>query len=144
MVIRNWLDAEAEFEAWFSGTKLSFAYRFEDARAVMGALKSQKVIVQGRPSDFLVTDSGVTFFAEVKSSENPTSFPLSNIKKPQWNACRRTVAAKGLYFFYIRKEPELVWFKVPGAFFLSLQDDDIKSVKWEHFESYRYVHGHNR
>lgn len=137
----SWVKAEAEFESWFSGTKLAYAYKFEDARAVMGALQSRKVIVQGRPSDYLVTDRGVTFFAEVKSSENPTSFALAGIQKAQWNAARQVSAANGLYFFYIRKEPEQIWFKVSAVFFISLADAGIKSIKWEFLNQYRYIHG---
>lgn len=134
----NWIDAEQEFETFFPG-KSSFVYKFEDARAVMGALKTQKVIVQGRPSDYLVTHLGVTFFAEVKSSKNPTSFPLANIKQPQWNACIRTVQANGHYWFYIRNENSGVWYAVPGAFFTSLQASGVKSVKWSDLETYRRV-----
>lgn len=139
--MNNWVNAEEEFESWFSG-KEHFVYKFEDARAVMGALKSRKVFVQGRPSDYLVTSNGVTFFAEVKSCENSTSFAFSNIQKAQWKCAIRMVAAKGLYFFYIRREPERIWYKVPGAFFVSLFNSDVKSVKWKDMDVYRCNGGH--
>lgn len=134
----NWIDAQEEFESWFVG-KTHFVYQFEDARAVMGALKSRKVFVQGRPSDYLVTSDGVTFFAEVKTSENPTSFPLSNIAKAQWNCAIKMVAAKGLYWFYIRKEPDRIWYRVPAVFFVSLFNNQILSAKWKDMESFRWT-----
>lgn len=134
----NWIAAEKEFESWYN-SKLAFAHKFEDARAVISAVESRKVIVKGQPSDYHVTENGVAFYAEVKSCENPTSFPFSNIKKPQWRAAILVSAANGSYFFFIRKEPERLWYRVPAPFFISLQADNVKSVKWEHLERFRYV-----
>jgi len=135
----NWLSAQEEFESWFKG-KIHFVYQFEDAREIMGVTQSRKVFTKGQPSDYLVVSNGQVFFAEIKSSENPTSFPLANIKKSQWHTSIRVSAANGDYRFYIRKEPEHIWFKVPAAFFIHLQDAGIKSVKWESMEVYRYEH----
>ena len=133
----NWVDAEDEFESWFT-SKTQFVFAFEDAREVMGARQTRKIFTKGQPADYLVTDNGWVYFAEVKSSQHETSFALSGIQKSQWNAARRVTAAGGMYFFFIRKEPERVWFKVPAAFFISLQDQDIKSVKWEYFSTFIY------
>lgn len=134
----TWVGAEDEFESWFT-SKTQFVYAFEDAREVMGARQSRKVFTKGQPADYLVIDNGLTYFAEVKSSQHETSFSLSGIQKSQWNAAARTVAALGIYYFFIRKEPEGVWFKVPASFFLDIQSKGVKSVKWEFFEAFRYV-----
>jgi len=130
-----WLNAQEEFESWFTG-KLRYVFQFEDARQVMGALKTKKVIVQAHPSDYIVTDNGVTFYAEVKSSENPTSFPFANIKTSQWAAAIQVTAAQGLYFFFIRKEPERVWYKVPASVIIDQYRAGIKSIKWSLLTEY--------
>lgn len=134
----NWVGAEDEFESWFT-SKNQFVFPFEDAREVMGARQSRKVFTKGQPADYLVVDNGFVFFAEVKSTEHETSFALSHIQKSQWNAAARVVAANGNYFFFIRKEPERVWFKVPASFFLDIQAQGVKSVKWAYFESFKHV-----
>lgn len=134
----KWLDAQEEFESWFQG-KGSFVFQFEDAREAMGISQSRKVFTKGQPADYLVTSLGVTFFAEVKSCHDEVSFPLSNIKRSQWSACIQVVAAQGQYWFYLRKEPEGLWFKIPGSFFVDLQKAQIKSVKWSQLESFKYV-----
>ena len=131
----KWINAEQEFESWFSG-KSHFVYKFEDARAVMGALQSRKVIVQGRPADYLITSNGTTFFAEIKRSEHPTSFALSNIQKSQWNAAIKTVAAGGLYFFYILNETPVArnWYVVSSQVFIEAINAGEKSIKWSRLE----------
>lgn len=103
----------------------------------MGVSGSRKVFTEERPSDFLVTDNGHTFFAEVKSSQHETSFSLGNIQRGQWRCAIRTCAAGGSYFFYIKHEVTSIWYKVPAQFFISLFDDGIKSVKWQNISNYR-------
>ena len=132
----KWVNAEFEFESWFPG-KTSFVYKFEDARQVIGALQSRRVIVQGRPADYLVTTEGKTFFAEVKSCNSEASFPLSNIQRAQWSAAIQTVAAKGHYYFFIKREPTQQWYQVPAYVFVNGHNEGKKSFKWEELDVYR-------
>ena len=134
----KWIDAQEEFKSFFPG-KRSFVHPFEDAREAMGVSQSRKVFTKGQPADYLVTADGITFYAEVKSSQDPILFALSRIRKPQWAACIRVTAAKGLYYFFIRQELALpVWYKIPAAFFISLQDSGVKSVRWEQLKDYQW------
>ena len=135
----KWKDAEEEFENyWKKFGKSATVFRFHDSFDAMGVTKSKTVRTTAQPSDFLVTHDGHTFFAEVKSSTNPSSFSLSNIRDAQWRQAMLTTAAKGLYLFYIRNETNRVWYKVPASFFLSLHKDGIKSVKWEALTEYMF------
>lgn len=139
MPILQWVDAQKEFESWFTNRKSAFVYQFEDAREAMGVRQSRKVFTKGQPSDYLVIDNGVTFFAEVKSSSESVSFALASIRKSQWSCAIQVVSAKGLYFFFIRKEPDRIWYKIPAAFFVDIQNAGVKSVKWKDIECFLIV-----
>lgn len=134
-----WKDAEAEFESWFSG-KDQYCHKIEDHLEATKVHVNRSLKVASRPSDFIVVDRGDTYFAEVKSSKNETSFPFANIKVPQWNAARRTVAAGGSYFFFLKNETAGLWFKVPAKVLVALKfEGDIKSVKWIHIAGFIYM-----
>lgn len=124
----KWIDAQEEFEAAFPG-KDHFVFQFHDTRAAMGASGSRRVFTTSHPSDYLVTSRGQMYYAEVKDSENETSFPFANIKKSQWAAATQQAAAGGNYYFFIRRNLCGTWYKVPAI--LLLQIRRIKqSVKW--------------
>ena len=145
MTTNNGKHAEAVFESYWEGRgKSSFIYRFLDAgdllqriRAIVGAkfpLGKLAAIIPSQPSDYLVVDAEEgQFFAEVKSSKSPTSFPLSNIKPSQWSAAKRTAAAKGQYWFFIYSYAKDRWYRVPASIVLETQE---KSLKWDKLEKY--------
>lgn len=134
----KWIEAEKEFESWFN-TKRSFCFQFHDARAAKGAGGSQRIFTTSHPSDFIVTDHGVTFFAEVKSSQDPTSFPFAAVQKAQWSAAIQTTSAGGLYYFFIRSEVLKKWFRIPANLMIDMRSDGVKSVKWEHLSVLEYT-----
>ena len=135
MAGKAWMDAEKEFESVWVG-KANWCYAFEDTREAMGLNRgTRRVFTKGRPSDYLVTASGLTFFAEVKSSQNEVSFNLNNVEESQWKAAIQSVAAGGLYFFFIRCETNGTWFQVPAAVLVD-QRKTKKSIKWEELKPY--------
>lgn len=136
MATPAWVEAQKDFASRWWG-KSNYCYQFHDTREAMGAAGSRRVFTDARPSDFVVTASGRMFYAEVKSCSNETSFPFSGVRKEQWNACIQQVAAGGGYFFYVRKEPEKIWYTLPGAFMVSLFNAGVKSVKWSEIEIYK-------
>lgn len=132
-----WKDAEEDFADYFvQFGKLATVYKFQDTREAMGTTGSRRVFTQSRPSDFLITHDGLTYFAEVKSSSHATSFPFSGIRPDQWKYAILTTAAKGFYFFYIRSEYLGQWFKIPASFLISLRKQDFKSIKWTDLQPY--------
>lgn len=131
-----WQIAEEDFvNYWSRFGKLADVYKFEDTREAMG-LSSRKVFTKAQPSDYLITHAGHTFFAEVKSCSSATSFAFSNIRDSQWRRAKLVTAAKGSYFFFIKSEARQEWFNVPATFFLSLEKDGMKSVKWSDLNQY--------
>lgn len=129
------MNAEDDFESWWTG-KLSWCYAFEDTRAAQGtAGKTRRVFTKARPSDYLVVDNGLTFFAEVKSSQDAVSFNLNNVAQGQWIAAIRSVAAKGLYFFFVKSEHLNTWFRVPASVFVE-QRKTKKSIRWSELTPY--------
>jgi penicillin-binding protein-related factor A (putative recombinase) len=134
------MNAQADFESVWVG-KQCWCYAFEDTREAMGLSGSRRVFTKGRPSDYLVTAGGKTFFAEVKSSQNEVSFNLNNVEESQWQAAIRSVAAGGLYFFFIRCEVNGLWFQVPAVILVE-QRKTKKSIKWVDLKPYFWKMSH--
>lgn len=143
MAKHAWMEAEADFEQTWAGRKDVWCYAFEDTREAIGLAKSRRVFTKGRPSDYLVTANGLTFFAEVKSTENEVSFNLNNVEMSQWQAAIRSAAAGGLYFFFLRCEATGRWYQVPAAVLIE-QRKIKKSIKWTELETYfwKLANGH--
>lgn len=138
MATHKGYSAEGEFKSWFQ-TKGSFCFQFLDARMAKGTGGSNRIFTGSQPSDFLVFEGGEAFLAEVKSSQNETSFPFDSIQKSQWSAAMRTVSAGGSYYFFIRSEVLKKWFRVPAAVMLELHSGPTKSVRWEHLKPLEYI-----
>lgn len=121
--------------------KRAFVYRFPDKAEVRGRTQNGAVWMRKQPSDYLVTENGVTYYAEVKSSQQKTSFPFSKIQPYQKGSARRQVAAGGLYFFFLHNLTTGDWYKVPAEVILN---SDKSSVRWADVDSYKwelaYVH----
>lgn len=126
--MKSWIGAEEEFEAAFVG-KQHYCFKFHDARQAMGAGGSRRIFTTSHPSDYLVTSQGVTFYAEVKESEDAVSFAFGGIRKSQWSAAIQTIAAGGQYLFFIKSKATGVWYRVPAQVLIAVQK--IKqSIKW--------------
>lgn len=134
----KWVDAEQEFESWFT-SKHSFCFKFHDARMAKGTGGSNRIFTASHPADYIVTDRGVMFYAEVKSSQNETSFPFASVRKSQWSGAMRTIAAGGTYYFFLRSEHLGCWFRVPASLLVDLFLQDVKSIKWEILLPYHYA-----
>lgn len=106
-----------------------FIERLPDTKSIKGLMK--KGFIQGRPSDYLVTIKGDMHYAEVKSSENATSFPFGNIAPEQWRAMKRQRAAGGKYYIYIHHLLTDLWYKVECRQILAVEEAGTKSIKWE-------------
>lgn len=122
-----WKDAEEQFKSWWQG-KQSFCFQFLDTRAAMGALGTKRVFAAPHPSDFLVTDRGHMFYAEVKSFSGD-SFKFSNVQPAQWSAARQQIAAGGEYFFYLFATGNKQWYKLSASVLLKIYDAGRKSVR---------------
>lgn len=129
MTQRNTGKASEElFEDYFKAQgKIAFCYRIEDASDLHGRNK-KLVMTTKKPSDWVVTENGSMYYAEVKSTTNKTSFPFTMISKNQWATARRQIAAGGSYFFFIHDLTKDNWYKVPAEILLNVTDR--KSITW--------------
>jgi len=137
MSLTNWKSIEDWFDSFWQG-KQSYCFQFHDTRAAMGAAKSSRVFTTAHPSDFLVTHLGEMFYAEVKKSEDKTSFPLKNIRPAQWKAAVRQTAAGGKYFFFLYSTAMNCWYRIEGPVFISFWKSGRASVKWAELLDYQW------
>lgn len=123
--------SEDYFEDWWKPHgKRVHVQRFTDTMFVMGQMKDHLARKDAQPADYLVTAYAKMFYAEVKESENATSFSFGNITKKQIACARQTVAAGGRYFFFINHVVTGLWHVVDAGHFIRLIDQGHNSVKW--------------
>ncbi len=131
-----WKQAEKEFEGFFKALgKKAYFHRLTDTAAAK-ATGGKQAFVVAQPSDYVGVLQSVTFFGEVKSSTNPTSFPYSNIKKNQLAQARRIIMAGGHYLFFIKSYALDKWYLVPAQVVINNQTS--KSSKWTDLEPYEW------
>lgn len=123
--------SEDYFESWWKPHgKRVHVQRFTDTLFVIGQQKDHLARKDAQPADYLMTAYGQMFYAEVKESENATSFSFGNISKQQLACARQTLAAGGKYFFFINHIVTRQWHVVDAKEIIHMIDDDKKSVKW--------------
>jgi len=83
-----------------------------------------------QPADFIVMLKGLTFFAEVKGTEQD-KFYLSRFEPSQWAGMMRSHAAGGNYNIFIYHVPSKLWTVVSAEYILKLSAENVKSFKLE-------------
>jgi len=121
-------NSEDIFESWVQ-KQSGYLYRFED---FYDAKKKGKV-ANRKPSDYLVTLSGSTFMAEVKSTTKNT-FSFSNIQPEQWRNAIKITRAEGEYYFFIHLLALNEWFRVPAR---RIIDSAKKSINIKELSEYK-------
>lgn len=123
--------SEALFEAHFERLgKEAVVIRMIDAADLFGRNNRRVLNVPPAPSDFIVTHSGHTFYAEVKSTEHPTLFTFKLLRKSQSSTGIRVVAAGGDYFAFIHSLALDQWFRVPYALIRATKAAGRASLSW--------------
>jgi penicillin-binding protein-related factor A (putative recombinase) len=110
--------------------------RFYDQSDLRGLNKGRAVVDYPKPSDFLVTEEGNIFFAEVKSVQSTTSFPFGNIEHGQKSAARRQVLVGGDYRFYLFTYGLGKWFVMPATVYANHLAAGKASVKFKDLEEW--------
>lgn len=127
--------SEQQFEhAFHKLGKRAFVFRLPDSKETYGRT-SQVGAVRAQPSDYIVTEDGEMYYAEVKSTTDKNKFTLSQLQRGQKHAMRRQSLAGGEYFLFIHRKDTDEWYKVPGH---KLLDLDKASVKWTEILSYKW------
>lgn len=131
--------SEEIFEDFFADRKDAYLERRTDLSDVRGLNPSIKGLkYPAQPSDYILTFRGATWYVEVKSSSNKTSFPFSQFEKAQWNAMTRVTAAGGHYLVYIHNVNTDVWYILTGKKILDLSSIGRKSVKWSDLDQAKF------
>lgn len=82
-----------------------------------------------QPSDLLITVKGWTFYAEVKSTEDPVSVKSSLVKQ-QSGSRRRVLAAGGDYRYFIYSIHHKQWYFLKA-------EELTTPMKWANLERYK-------
>lgn len=122
--------SEAEFIKRIESKPKAKVFRLRDASDLYG-LNKRKVAIFGLPADYIVCDNGAMFFAEVKSTQNKTSFSLDCLTPSQKAACVQTVACGGDYRIYIHNLHTGSWYLLHGSDYVQYKKQNLKSIKWE-------------
>lgn len=120
--------AEAAFEQLIEADVL---YRMPDQKALTGLNGGRRVGDFPKPSDYIVTKAGETFYAEVKSVQSATSFPFDDIRPAQKSMALRQARVGGRYDFYIFSFGLGQWFCMPATQFAERVEAGAKSVKFK-------------
>lgn len=133
--MREWKKAEATVYKYFAEKKGSFIHRFidtHDINAQLNRFKDGKAIIytEKKPSDFIIVEDGITYFAEVKSTENIRGV-TSALFAEQDGMRKRVLKANGLYFYFIYSIHNQKWYKVPG-----FEIEEKPNQKWEEIANY--------
>ena len=111
-------------------------HRITDTAEVRG-MNRGRGRTKKQPSDYIVTEDGATYYAEVKSSHEKTSFPLKNIDPFQKGSARQVLAAGGKYFFFIHNLNNNQWFRVPAETVLNAER---RSLRWDSLDEWKLAH----
>lgn len=91
-------------------------------------------LVQAQPSDKIVTYDGRTWYAEVKSTENPTVFLFARMLRiGQKGSANLVIYNRGDYWVHVRHELTKTWYHIPYQF---LRDYPRQSIRWEHLDKF--------
>lgn len=120
--------AEGAFERLI---KADVLYRLPDQKALTGLNGGRRVGDFPKPSDYLVTKTGVTWYAEVKSTQSETSFPFCDIRPAQKVMALKQAAAGAPYTFYIFSYGLGQWFLLSARQFAGAVAAGAKSIKFK-------------
>lgn len=129
MSANNGKEAERAFVDRWESKPRTVVERLRDMRDLVGLNGGNKVKAFPLPSDYIITHSGKTFFAECKSFAGGVSFPFANIEQAQRSACLRQQLAGGDYRFYIFSYSLGQWRVMAGDVFAEALQAGRKSIK---------------
>ncbi len=115
--------------------KRAYFYRIKDAATIKG-LTGKVGNVGASPSDYFIVLDGKTSFAEVKSTQEKTSFPFSLLKKGQVAHGIQINNAGGNYYVYIHNLNSDKWYRVPFGLIEASRNLGKSSLTWESLQTY--------
>lgn len=130
--------SEQKWEDHFTALgKSAYFYRVVDAAEVRG--RTGKIgFIRPAPSDYVLVHQGRMSFAEVKSTQNKTSFPFSILRTVQSAIAKMVLAAGGSYDVYVHQMIGDQWFKIPYEVIQSVKDSGKSSIPWVQLQDFKY------
>ena len=116
--------------------KRAVYFRLVDASEIKGRTGVISSSVRSQPSDYIVVVDGKTSFAEVKSTQNPTSFPFSLLKRTQSAAAEMITAAGGDYHIYVHNLNSNRWYRFPYSVIEATRAAGKQSIPWSNLETH--------
>ena len=108
-----------------------WVHRFRDMRDVKGLNRGKNLAMFPCPSDFLIGGADGLFLAEVKSTQNETSFPFGDVR-PAQRAAAAHAASRGFpYFFFIMNTNDGEWYVMPATQFVETIRAGRKSIPYK-------------
>lgn len=128
--------AERAFDGWVMGLgKDGYLHKLVDTKAIKG-MAGKKGFAVAQPADRLVALKGEgLFYCEVKSTQHKTRFAKKMIRDHQWSNAVRCTAAGGAYYFFVRRETDYQWFRIPAEFLI---ENDRPSWTWEELTPFKW------
>lgn len=122
------------FESYMKAQPRTWVWRHRDKKDMMALNKGRKVGTFSNPADFTVGETGRTYWAEVKSTQNDGRFDYSQIEPAQRSAA--TICAKigAPYFFFIHALKLNRWFILSAEQFAADTAAGKKSRRFEELE----------
>lgn len=128
--------SEADFEALFSQYgKLAHIERLVDSSEVHGRNKGKSLNVRKAIADYIVTLKGDTFYAEVKSTSEKTSFRFSMISIHQKAKAAMVTLAGGVYLIFATNLNTGKWYAIP---YQVIRNNPKQSMKWDELGPYEW------
>ncbi len=131
--------SEQKWEDHFTGLgKVAYYYRVVDAAEVRG--RTGKIgFIRPAPSDYVLVHQGRMSFAEVKSTQEKTSFPFSLLRTVQSGIAKMVIAAGGIYEVYVHNLITDTWYKIPYEVIQSTKDSGKASIPWSNLQDFKYA-----
>ena len=136
-----WKEAENAFRSSWERNPAADCYRFEDMADVKFGQKQATRIVSRKPSDFIITYHGRTFYAEVKSVEKEPRFSFDKVQKGQWFRAVKVTNAGGLYLFFVYFGCVERWYRIPAGKLLERFHSGAKSINLKDLEGLEWTLG---
>lgn len=130
--------SEQKWEDHFTALgKSAYFYRVVDAAEVRG--RTGKIgFIRPAPSDYILVHQGRTSFAEVKSTQNKTSFPFSILRTVQSAMAKMVLAAGGSYDVYVHNMIGDQWFKISYEVIEAVKASGKSSIPWAQLQDFKY------
>ncbi|MES0134538.1 Holliday junction resolvase RecU [Mesorhizobium sp. M0016] len=117
--------------------KRAYYCRLVDAAEVRGRT-GRMGHVRPQPSDYILVVDGKTSFAEVKSTQEKTSFPFGLLRTKQSAAAKMILAAGGSYFVYLHDLTRNIWYRVPYDLIQIVKDHGKSSIPWADLKEFKW------